>query len=97
MMETICNVCRKKAEIEMPQIRQEGDLEIQYITCQHCGQEYVIAVTDPELRKDIQKYMRLQQIIRSGKGRVSTYREAESLHTANVKRSRELIEEYLEI
>ena len=94
-METICNVCKEQTEIDKPVVRKEDDLEIQYITCPHCHQEYIIAVTDPALRKDIKKYKRLRQVIRSGKARVATYREAERQKEANVLRSRELICGYL--
>jgi transposase-like protein len=94
-METICNVCHKKAEISKPEKRRDGDLEIHYIACPHCHQEYVIAVTDPALRKNIKKYLRLRQVIKAGKPRISAYREADQLHSANVERSRQLIEGYL--
>ena len=65
-MEMICNVCRKHAVMERPAVRTEKTLEIQYITCPVCGQEYIVAVTDPDLRKAIKRYIRLQHLIKKG-------------------------------
>ncbi|MBQ9685430.1 MAG: hypothetical protein IJV41_02625 [Oscillospiraceae bacterium] len=96
-MKTICNVCRKRTDIGKPDIRTEGDLEIQYITCPSCGQEYIVAVTDPGLRKQIKSYDRLQQKIKNGNAAVGVYRKAEELHQENVMRCQQLIAQYLGI
>ena len=93
----ICNVCRHRGEVAEIKNRMEGDLSICYMTCPECGQEYLISVTDPELRKQIGKYKRLRQAIRSGKAKVGTYRQAEALHKENTARCQSLIQEYLGI
>lgn len=94
-MEMICNACRKRTDIEKPKLRTEGELQIQYITCPDCGQEYIVAVTDPDLRKDIKRYIRLQRMIKKGNATVATYRDAEKVKAANASRCRDLITEYL--
>lgn len=95
MMNMICNVCKRNAEVPKPLKRTEGDLEIGYIVCPSCSQEYIISVTDPALRKQIKKYLRLSAKIRKGNAKISSYQEAEKLKTENVTRSKELIEQYL--
>ena len=94
-MEMICNVCRKRADIEKPASRTEGELQIQYITCPECGQEYIVAVTDPALRKEIKRYIRLKRLIKKGNAAAGAYRDAEKLKAANASRCRELITGYL--
>ncbi|MBR0161891.1 MAG: hypothetical protein IJQ02_11495 [Oscillospiraceae bacterium] len=94
-MEIICNVCRKRAEIEEPKIRTEGDLEIQYVGCPSCGQEYIVSVTDAELRGGVEKYIKRLQAIKTGKMNPHFYRETERLHKENTRRCRELIQVYL--
>ena len=88
-MEMICNACRKQTDVEKPKLRTEGELQIQYITCPDCGQEYIVAVTDPE------RYIRLQRLIKKGNATVATYRDAEKVKAANASRCRDLITEYL--
>ena len=94
-MKIVCNICRKQGEVTEPQSRTEGELLIQYITCPECGQEYIVAVTDPDLRKAIKRYIRLQHLIKKGNAAVSVYKDAEKLKEANAARCRELITEYL--
>lgn len=94
-MEMICNACRKRTKILELNKRMEGDLEIQYITCSTCGQEYIVSLTDQALRVSLEEYDRLRKVIKAGNAPVGTYHKVEQLHKENTKRCQQLIQAYL--
>ena len=97
-MEIVCDVCDARIEQPTPIIRREGDLEITVFNCPFCGKEYLVSVTDGELRKDVEEYSRMRLVIASRRRKLTEkyIRRAEALHRQNVIRSRVLIRDYTE-
>jgi predicted RNA-binding Zn-ribbon protein involved in translation (DUF1610 family) len=50
-----CERCGWKSPVEGIQVkeREEGDLQVKFFACSKCGKEYVIQVTDTELRRRV--------------------------------------------
>lgn len=92
-MEIICDVCDARIEEPTAITRREGDLEITFFLCPFCGKEYLVSVTDGELRGDVEEYARMRRLIAARKTRISEnyIRRAEAIHRRNVIRSRVLI------
>ena len=93
-MEIICDVCDARIEQPTAISRREGDLEITVFLCPFCGKEYIVSVTDEELRKDVKEYARMRVLISRRKVTEQYIRKAEAIHRRNVVRSRVLIREY---
>ena len=59
----ICDNC--KSEVSTEQLKHRfGDIEVTYLECKGCCSEYVITVTDEELRCNIKKAVCQEQFIR---------------------------------
>ncbi len=48
-MDARCDECGK-VFVVTPQTRGEGEIETTFFTCAHCGHEYLVCRTDPEIR-----------------------------------------------
>lgn len=60
----ICDNC--KAEVSTEQLKKKfGEVEITYLECKECSSEYVITVTDEELRCNIEKAANQEKILRN--------------------------------
>ncbi len=48
----VCNTCREMFTVDGGQfcVVKDGDLEVQYFICPHCGEKYIILATDSEMR-----------------------------------------------
>lgn len=63
-MNVECNVCKKdfalkELSIEESTLTKKGKIErcvVQYFTCPHCGEKYVVVVYDDRINKLRQKY-----------------------------------------
>lgn len=82
-----CDKCGQNIRIKMRR-KRKGDLEYQFFTCKRCNTAYVVAVTDPALRREVQRYEDLMNQARA------LSEQAQQLLQDNVKRSRELMDQY---
>ena len=53
-----CEACECAFSPEM-QTERDGEIERVFFRCPYCGKRYLAAVTDAELRKNVQKYSQL--------------------------------------
>ena len=88
-----CDKCGKEASFE-PLYRREGDLELIFLKCPECGTEYLVAVTDLELRRNIKTYEQMTQTIRIEKVTDIFIEDARKLYRENLERGRVLLEQY---
>ena len=88
-----CDKCGKEASFE-PLYRREGDLEQIFLKCPECGTEYLAAVTDSELRRNIKTYEQMTQTIRIEKVTDIFIEDARKLYRENLERGRVLLEQY---
>ena len=88
-----CDKCGKEASFE-PLYRREGDLELIFLKCPECGTEYLVAVTDSELRRNIKTYEQMTQTIRIEKVTDIFIEDARKLYRENLERGRVLLEQY---
>ena len=92
-MHIICNRC--KAEIHPRQETvQDGEIIYSFFRCPECGAVYPVAVTDVPLRKDIEAYVRMNKLVEVKRPTEQFLREAGELKQRNIKRCRELMEQY---
>ena len=92
-MQIICDKC--KVEIHpQPETLRDGEIEHSYFRCPKCGTAYPIAVTDAALRDDIARYNRMKEIIKAMPQSKRFLRKAAKLKEHNMKRCRELMEQY---
>ena len=88
-----CENCGKESSFE-PLYRREGDLELIFLKCPECGTEYLAAVTDSELRRNIKTYEQMTQTIRIEKVTDIFIEDARKLYRENLERGRVLLEQY---
>ena len=50
----LCNRCGQVIDL-VPKEKWQGGISWQYLKCEACGTVYLFAVTDPELRENIQR------------------------------------------
>lgn len=93
-MEIKCDHCGAVAETIMPETARDGDIGHTFLRCPACGETYPIAATDDALRKSIAEYDRRRQLIRVKPVTEQFLRETETLKQANLKRCKELMEQY---
>ena len=92
-MQIICDKC--KAEIHpQPETLRDGEIDHTYFCCPKCGSAYPIAVTDAALRGDIARYNRMKAIIKARPQSRRFLRKTTELKEHNMKRCRELMEQY---
>lgn len=54
----VCDICGNPIRLQRSKIKQKNfpdGIHFQYFDCKFCKAKYVTLVTDPELRKDIQR------------------------------------------
>lgn len=59
----LCDKCGGEFPIELFK-RKDGDLDIAYLKCPHCNEEFLVSVTDSVLRSAIDNYKELSRKIR---------------------------------
>lgn len=64
MMNTYCDKCHfewdiKETDIESIELNGDAGVKMRYFACPECGQEYIVDVTDRELRKQISIYKKM--------------------------------------
>lgn len=92
-MQIICDKC--KAEIHPQQETiSDGPIEHTFFHCPTCGEVYRVCTTDAALRKDIAGYNRMRLLIQKQRPTEKFLRNAEALKQRNIKRCRELMEQY---
>ena len=90
--------CDECARAFAPSVRVvwDGDREIANFRCPFCGRGYLVSVSDTDLRANVARYKILAGEVRRKGGEYSaeTHRKLRDLHAENVRRSRELKENY---
>ena len=96
MNKCLCNKCGAEFDVA-PRHKADGDLDIVYLVCPHCNEEYLVSITDSVLREAIGKCRELMV-------KASTTTDAETsdklarmsrvMKTENHNRCRALVEEY---
>jgi len=79
------------------QERKEGDLDITFIQCPHCHEEYLVSVTDSVLRDAIKEHQGLMDKVRTATDAETSNRlieAAREMKENNLKRCSELMIEY---
>lgn len=54
MSKILCNKCGAEFDVTLYE-RKDGDLDITYIQCPHCDEEYLVSVTDGVLRNAVEE------------------------------------------
>ena len=88
-----CDKCGKEASFE-PLYRREGDLELLFLKCPECGTEYLVCVTDSELRRNIETYEEMVKTIRTEKVTELFIEDTRLLYRENLERGRVLLDQY---
>ena len=88
-----CDKCGKEASFE-PLYRREGDLELIFLKCPECETEYLVCVTDPELRRNIRTYEEMVKTIRTEKVTELFIEDTRKLYRENLERGRVLLDQY---
>jgi uncharacterized C2H2 Zn-finger protein len=92
-MQIICDKC--KAEIHpQPETFRDGEIEHIFFRCPECGEVYHLCATDEALRKSVMEYDRLAGMNRKKRRSEQFLRKAAELKEKNIKRCRELMEQY---
>lgn len=89
----LCDKCGAEFHCS-PHTRYEGDLEITYIQCEKCKEEYIVSITDSVLRASIDRYQRIAKTIADGKTSEYLVTMARKLMVKNHAKSCALREEY---
>ena len=87
--EIICDACNNSFS-PWPEKARDGELEFMFYRCPACGRNYLISVTDAELRRHIAEYGALARKATRRRLTKKEIRRAEKLLESNVERSREL-------
>lgn len=96
MNKCLCDKCGAEFELT-PHHKTEGDLDIVYIQCSYCNEEYLVSVTDSVLREAIEKYldtMKQARTVVDAKTSDELARTARQMKAENHIRCKELIEKY---
>ena len=59
MNKVVCDKCKDEFNIKF-QTKNKGNLQVTYFECPKCHEEYIVNVTDENLRKDINKAIELR-------------------------------------
>ena len=92
-----CNKCGAEFSLSILE-RKEGDLDVTYIQCPHCKEEYLVSVTDSILRDAIQEHNRLMEKARTAADEDASTQLAETarrMKENNSRRCFELMAEYI--
>lgn len=96
-----CDRCSKDFKINMKVLANDGDIIVEGFRCPKCHKEYIVTVTDTELRKSIEEVKRLnlsigEMIDKADVQRIMTLRKkAEILRNYNRNRGEQLKDEYM--
>jgi len=93
-----CDKCGGEFSIELLK-RKDGDLDIAYLKCPHCNEEFLVSVTDSVLRSAIDNYRELSRKIRESTDAKTSAEIAEAarqMKNRNEQRCSALIAEYKE-
>ena len=88
-----CDKCGKEASFE-PLYRREGDLELIFLKCPECETEYLVCVTDSELRQSIRTFEQMAKTIRTEKVTDIFIEDTQKLYRENLERGRVLLDQY---
>ena len=91
-----CDKCGAEFPLSL-QERKEGDLDITFIQCPHCREEYLVSVTDSVLRDAIKEHQGLMDKVRTATDAETSNRlieAAREMKENNLKRCSELMIEY---
>ena len=88
-----CESC-ECAFVPKVETERDGEIESVFFRCPYCGERYLIAVTDEELRRHVGEYVQLFEINKAKRLPERTQRRLQKLKEKNVARSRELREMY---
>lgn len=92
-MQIICDKC--KAEIHpQPETIRNGEIEHIFFRCPECGESYHLCAMDKALRKSVMDYNRMAEMNRKKRRSEQFLRKAAELKEKNIKRCRELMEQY---
>ena len=94
MNKAICDRCKEEFYIKI-QIKYKGDLQATYFECPKCHEEYIVNVTDENLRKDINKAIELRNKMLQDSNDKEAIRDYYILKNNNLIRGKQLKEEYL--
>ena len=89
-----CDHCGKEGSFE-PLYRREGDLELIFLKCPECEVEFLVSVTDPDLRRDIEEFARMAKVIRTESVTEMFIEDAQKLYRENIARGKVLRDQYL--
>ena len=96
-----CDRCSKDFKINMKVLANDGDIIVEGFRCPKCHKEYIVTVTDTELRKSIEEVKRLNKSIGEMIGKADVQRimtlrkKLDILRRYNKKRGEELKAEYM--
>lgn len=91
---TICDKCGRKFTIKL-HTKEKGNLQIAYFKCPKCYEEYIVTVTDEELRKNIKEAASLRYKMLLDCNDKESIRDYHVLKNKNCIREQELKKEYL--
>lgn len=94
MSKTICDKCGRKFTIKL-HTKEKGNLQIAYFKCPKCYEEYIVTVTDEELRKNMKKAASLRYKMLLDCNDKESIRDYHALKNKNCIREQELKKEYL--
>ena len=96
-----CDRCSKDFKINIKVLANDGDIIVEGFRCPKCHKEYIVTVTDTELRKSIEEVKRLNKSIGEMIGKADVQRimtlrkKLDILRRYNKKRGEELKAEYM--
>ena len=94
MNKVVCDKCKDEFGIKI-QTKNKGDLQATYFECPKCHEEYIVNVTDENLRKDINKAIELRNKMLQDSNNKKAIRDYYILKNNNLIRGKQLKEEYL--
>lgn len=94
MNKVVCDKCKYEFSIKF-QTKNKGDLQATYFECPKCHKEYIVNVTDENLRKDINKAIELRNKMLQDSNDKEAIRDYYILKNNNLIRGKQLKEEYL--
>ena len=89
-----CDKCKDEFGIKI-QTKNKGNLQVTYFECPKCHEEYIVNVTDENLRKDINKAIELRNKMLQDSNNKEDIRDYYILKNNNLIRGKQLKEEYL--
>ena len=94
MNKVVCDKCKYEFNIKF-QTKNKGNLQVTYFECPKCHEEYIVNVTDENLRKDINKAIELRNKMLQDSNNKKAIRDYYILKNNNLIRGKQLKEEYL--